>query len=217
MPSKFKLSIILFLIIISASRANAANNRPFGDNDSISAKIDSIVGCWANDSTPGGVVGVIKDGEFIFKRSYGLMNMDYGLPNMETTVFNMGSMAKQFTAFCVLLLSEEEKLSLDDDIRKYLPDFPDYGDTVTIRHLLHHTSGIRSFDVLELVAGNLGYGMDKKDMYELIRRQKQLNFKPGKEFLYSNSGYFLLGEIVERISDKSLGQYTDEKILLPWE
>ncbi len=104
MPAKFGFLLIPFLIIISASTANTQQST-LGNIDSISAKIDSLIGCWSSDNTPGGVVGIIKDGGFIFKRSYGMVNMDYVLPNAETTVFNVGSMAKQFTAFCVLLLS----------------------------------------------------------------------------------------------------------------
>jgi CubicO group peptidase (beta-lactamase class C family) len=184
--------------------------------DSIKIKIDTLVArMGVSSETPGGVVGVIQDGMIIFEKAYGLADFETKTPNTTSTLFNLGSTSKQFTAAAILLLSRQKKLSLQDDIRKYLPDFPDYGYKITIENLVHHTSGIKSSDVLCLMAGTLFSKDNHEGDYSLITRQKSLNFKPGDEFLYSNSGYILLAMIVEKASGMKFSRFIEENIFRP--
>lgn len=146
-----------------------------------------------------------------------MANLDYNIPITPKSVFSIASISKQFTAMSILLLSKQGKLSLDDEIQKYLPEIPRYQSPITIRHLIHHTSGIRNFIELAELAGmrHEDVHMTDDDVLGLIARQKELNFKPGEEYVYSNSGYFLLGLIVKRVSGKSLRKFAEENIFKP--
>lgn len=179
-------------------------------------KVDMLFTKWGKPDSPGCALGVIKDGQLIYVRGYGVANLEHDIPITSKSVFRIGSTSKQFTTMCILLLEEEGKLSLDDDVRKYLPEMPDYGQLITIRHLLHHTSGIRDYLTLMSLAGERDddFFVDGEAV-DLIARQKELNFKTGDEYLYSNSGYFLLSVIVQRITGKSMKLYADEKIFKP--
>lgn len=171
---------------------------------------------WDSISTPGCSVAVIRDGKFIFKGSFGMADLEHGIPLKPDSMYYACSVSKQFVAMCLLLLEEDGKLSLDDDIKQFLPDFPDYGDPITIRHLLHHTSSIRDYFGLWEMAGNdFQDYMPDEAVYQLIRRQKSLNFKPGEKHLYSNSCYFLLYRIIEKVSGKTLREYADKNIFQP--
>jgi len=110
---------------------------------SITEKVDEVFAKWDKSNSPGCALAVMKDGEIIYKKGYGMANLEYGIPIKPTTVFHVASVSKQFTAMAITLLTHEEKLSLEDDVRKYLPELPDFGETITIRHLIHHTSGLR--------------------------------------------------------------------------
>ena len=206
---------VLFVYIIGDAKSNSLYDS-MGINDSIESKIDTMISQMGLSSeTPGGVVSVIENGNIIFIKAYGLANFETKEPNKTSTLFNLGSVSKQFTAAAILMLVKEKKLSLKDDIRKYLPDFPDYGYTVTIENLVHHTCGIRSNDVLKLMAGTLDLIETQEEIYSLIIKQKSLNFKPGEEFLYSNSGYVLLVKIIEKTSGMKFSKFIDEKIFQP--
>ena len=195
---------ILFLIFLSLTFADERADR-----------VDKLFNQWDKVDTPGCALAVIKDGKIIYKRGYGMANLEHNIPISPKTVFYIGSVSKQFVAFSTAILAKQGKLSLDDDIRKYVPELPDYGTPVTIRHLLHHTSGLRDYLALLDIAGiDFGY-FHEKDVLELITRQKELNFKSGEEYLYSNSGYFLLAVIVERASGKSLRKFAEENIFRP--
>jgi CubicO group peptidase (beta-lactamase class C family) len=203
-------------ICLNGTARSACKYDSFGINDSLEIKIDTLIAQMGLSSeTPGGVVGIIKDGKIIFQKAYGLSNIETKEPNKTSTLFNLESVSKQFTAAAILLLANENKLSLKDDIRKYLPDFPDYGYTITIENLVHHTCGIRSYDVLKLMAGTLYDKENQEGVYSLICNQKALNFKPGDEFLYSNSGYVLLVKIIEKTSGMTFGNFIEEKIFKP--
>ena len=185
-------------------------------NDEFTKKVDAFLSQWDKPDMPGGSVGVVKDGKLVYKRGFGMANLDYDVPNTPTTLFNMASVSKAFTATSVALLARQGKLSLDDDVRKYVPEFPKYGDTVTIRHLIHHTSGVRDYQALVFFSGlGTDNAYDEKAILKILARQKNLSFKPGAKYQYSNSGYFLLGVIVARVSGKSLRAFADENIFKP--
>ncbi len=179
-------------------------------------KVDQLFALWDRPDSPGCAIGIIERGQMIYKRGYGMANLDHDIPISSKTVFRINSTSKQFTAMCIVLLVEEGKIALGDKIQKYLPEMPQYEAAITIRHLLHHTSGIRDYlDVMDLA------GMRESDYYTddealaMLARQKRLNFNPGEQYLYSNSGYFLLAMIVQRASGKSLRDFAAEKIFQP--
>jgi CubicO group peptidase (beta-lactamase class C family) len=182
----------------------------------IQEDLDALFSEWDVPGSPGCALGIIHRSELIYARGYGWADLEHDVPITSCSVFDLASTSKQFTAMCIALLSEAGILSLDDDIHKYLPELPDLGAQATIRHLIHHTSGWR--DYLELMAlkgmGDEDYYTDE-DVLEILACQKSLNFKPGEDFLYSNTGYFLLGIIVQRASGLSLRRFAEENIFKP--
>ena len=179
-------------------------------------QVDAIFAAYDNTRSPGCAVGVIRDGEFILRRGYGMANLEHGIPLSSESVFRIGSTSKQFTAAAILLLVEEGRVSLDGDVREYIPELHDFGTPVTIRHLLHHTSGYRDYLTLMGLAGYRGDDYyDDDDLLRMISRQRELNFEPGSEYLYSNTGYWLLSQVVERASGESLREYAAGKIFGP--
>ncbi|HAH31594.1 MAG TPA: penicillin-binding protein [Elusimicrobia bacterium] len=179
-------------------------------------KIDQLFVEWNKPDSPGFSLAIVKNGKIIFKRGYGMASLEHNIPISTTSVFDIGSTSKQFVAFCVAVLASEGKLSLEDDIQRHIPEMSRYQDTITIRHLIHHISGIRDYlTLMELTGMRLENEYPDEEIIGLISRQKALNFKPGKEFLYSNSGYLLLGEIVKRVSGQSLRDFAEENIFSP--
>jgi CubicO group peptidase (beta-lactamase class C family) len=179
-------------------------------------KIDSLFTSWNVSNHPGGSVLVSKDGKTIFSKSYGLANIEYNIPNTNNTLFNIGSISKQFTAMGIVLFEEQNKLSFDDNIRKYIPELPNFSEIITIRHLLHHTSGLRDLHGLLGLAGWRSGDLETNDdVYKIIKNQKELNFKPNEEFLYSNTGYILLAKIIENISQLKFDQWMKQNIFQP--
>ncbi|MBN1222328.1 MAG: serine hydrolase [Candidatus Aminicenantes bacterium] len=183
---------------------------------SIEEKIDRIFSEWDKVDSPGCALAVIKDGQIAYEKAYGAANLDYDIPITPQTVFDIGSTSKQFTASCIILLALDGKISLDDDVHKYIPELPDYGKPVTIRHLIHHTSGVRDYGALWMLAGMEDHNVyTLQDIVDICARQNNLNFPPGEEHLYSNSGYILLAAIVERVSGMTLGAYAAKNIFEP--
>ncbi|MFQ6109001.1 MAG: serine hydrolase domain-containing protein [Candidatus Aminicenantales bacterium] len=178
-------------------------------------KVDRLFSPWDRPDSPGCALAVIQDGRIIHKRGYGMANLEHKIPITPRSLFYIGSVSKQFVAFSIALLATRGKLSLDDDIRKYIPEMPDYGTPITIRHLIHHTSGLRDYLTLEDIAGIPFGTYHEKDVIELIALQKELNFRPGEEYLYSNSGYLLLSVIIQRASGKTLREFAEENIFGP--
>ncbi|HJQ12068.1 MAG TPA: serine hydrolase domain-containing protein, partial [Gemmatimonadaceae bacterium] len=170
-----------------------------------------------DSTTPGCAVGVNRRGQPIYRGAFGLANLETATPITLSTVFQAASIAKQMTAMTVMLLVRDGKLSLDDDIRKFIPELPDYGARITVRHLLTHTSGLRDFfEMLILARGRFEEDrITHSDMMDMVTRQKSLNFKPGDEFLYSNTGYALLEVIVSRVAGKPLREFAAERIFKP--
>ena len=179
-------------------------------------RVDALVGEQVAATAPGCAVGVAQGGDILHARGYGLANLDHGIPTTADTVFDVGSVTKQFTAASIVLLSLDGALGLGDDIRTYLPELPDYGPTITIDHLLHHTSGVRDYLNLMALAGREFYApISHLDIVELMARQRALNHAPGERYRYSNTGYMLLATIVERVSGQSFGTFARERIFDP--
>jgi len=184
--------------------------------DELTGKVDQLFAKWDKPDSPGCALVVVKDGEIVYKKGYGMANLELNVPITPATSFYIGSCSKQFVAFAVALLEAQGKLSFDDDIRKFFPQMPDYGEPVTVRHLLHHTGGIRDYIELGLLAGlDLNYFHKGEEVVRLLACQKELNFKPGERHLYSNSGYLMLAEIVRIVSGQSLRQFAHENIFKP--
>lgn len=184
------------------------------DND-IDKQIDKLFSGY-NQTTPGVAVAVVREGKIIFKKGYGAANLEYDIPVTTKTVFQIASVSKQFTAFAIYLLEKQGKLSLEDDVRKYIPEIPDYGKTVRVKHLLSHTSGIKDQASLMTLAGwRTGDAVTTPQILRVISRQKELNFEPGSKFLYSNSGYTLAAEIVKRTSGETFAEFTRKNIFEP--
>jgi len=182
--------------------------------NSRSAQVDGVFREYDKPDSPGCALSVMKDGHIIYKHGYGMANLDHNITITPSTVFHVASMSKQFTAASIVLLAQQGKLSLDDDVRKYIPELPDFGSLITIRNLIHHTSGLRDqWDLLELAGWR--YSLDlitDEDVMSVVRRQKDLNFKPGEKYVYCNTGYTLLAIIVERVSGNSFREFTTKNI-----
>jgi CubicO group peptidase (beta-lactamase class C family) len=182
----------------------------------VTRQIDAVFSRFDHADVPGCAVGVYQNGAIVYAKGYGSANLEYGVPITPKTPFISGSVAKQFTAAAIALLVEQGRLSLDDDVRKYLPELPAYGAKITVDHLVHHTSGLRDFWALVRVAGmRYDDGYTAGDVIRLAARQKQLNFPPGSEYDYSNTGYVALGLIVQRVTGKSLRDFAAEQIFRP--
>lgn len=179
-------------------------------------KIDSMFAEYDNTDSPGFAIGVIKEGSFIYKKSLGMANLDYQIPVSSNTSFHMGSVTKQFTAACVALLILDGKLGVNDDIRKYLPDMPDYGHIINIGNLIHHTSGIRDSCMLTMLGRFMGGEFIFDDIVtDLIYRQNKICFLPGDKYSYSNSNYQLLTKIVENVSGVTIAEFAKERLFKP--
>ncbi|MBC5836051.1 beta-lactamase family protein [Flavobacterium sp. F372] len=185
-------------------------------SQNITNDIDGLFSMRENLNGPGGVVLVTQNNKTVFEKAYGLENISYKIPNTSESVFNIGSMSKQFTAMGIVLLQMEGKLSIDDDIKKYLPELNNFGKPITIRHLLHHTSGFRSSPELFGLAGwRDGDAISNEDFYRYLTKQTALNFEPGSEYMYTNSGYILLAKIIENVSKQNFKSWMKEKIFQP--
>ena len=185
-------------------------------NEVQTQKIDKLFSKWTEANHPGGVVGIMKNGEVIYSKAFGLASLEYQIANTTETIFNTGSISKQFTAMGIVLLHQKGLLSVDDDIRKHLPDIPDFGHTITIRHMLHHTSGMRS---LHAMLGLAGWRDDdsrtNEDLYRFMLNQKELNFIPGEEYLYCNTGYMLMVNIIEKVTNEKFPKWMKANIFEP--
>ncbi|HWA33118.1 MAG TPA: serine hydrolase domain-containing protein [Cyclobacteriaceae bacterium] len=202
---------ILFIAALSGSLLACE-----GDKSSQNDQVDALFSKYNSKTTPGCALAVIENGAIVYKKGYGMANLEYDIPNTTATVFDIASVSKQFAGLAISTLVQEGKISLDDDIRKYLPYVPDFGRKITIQHLVDHTSGLRDWPQTLNVAG---WRWDEdflfEDIVRMVKKQKDLDFDPGSKFSYSNTGYNMLAAIVEKISGKSFREWSDENIFKP--
>ncbi len=186
------------------------------DDGGMAARVDAVFADYSSADGPGCSVGVIRDGRLIKAAGYGTANLDFGIPNGPGTIYRIASVSKQFTAGAVALLALRGEVDLDAPVQHYVPEFPDYADPPTVRHLIHHTSGVRDYLGLFTLAGNRSEDfITNQDILDAITRQRELNFPPGSEYLYSNSGYVLLAEIVASVSGQSLREFARTEFFDP--
>jgi CubicO group peptidase (beta-lactamase class C family) len=182
----------------------------------IEERIDQIFSKWDKPDSPGCSLAVMRNGQILYQRGYGSANLEYGIPNTPQTIFHVASVSKQFTTFALLLLEQEGKLKLDDDIHQYLPKTPDFGQTITLRHLIHHTSGLRDQWELLMYAGwRMDDVITTTDILDLFYHQRELNFTPGDRYTYCNLAYTLMAVIVEKVSGQPFPQFCQERIFKP--
>src|SRR5688572_20529090 len=180
------------------------------------ASVDAQFSMW-NTQTPGCAVGVSDQGRIVLEKSYGMADLEHGVPNRPDTIFEAGSVSKQFTAAAVLLLAGDGKLSLDDPVRKYVPELPESAADITIRQMLHHTSGLRDWGNVAWIGGwPRGTRVHTHDnVLDILGRQEALNFAPGTRWSYSNSGYNLAAVIVSRVAGESFAAFTRKRLFEP--
>ena len=203
-------AVLAMVLVAAPGGAQVASS------DSAARWVDSVLAPFASLQTPGCAVGVSRAGSLVFAKGYGMADLEHDKPITPETRFNIASVSKQFTAMSIVLLSLDGRLSLDDSIRKWVPEVPSFGTVITLRQLLTHTSGLRDYFTLLAVSGWPSDGqLTEKQFLNLVGRQKNLNFAPGDEFLYSNTGYALLSIVVRRASGQSLRSFAAEHIFKP--
>ena len=203
------LSVIVFAAALAVARKEKKD-------EALERSVDQIFAAYDNPGSPGCALGVIRDGDFVYRKGYGTASLELGVALTPESVFYMGSVSKQFTAASVVLAAEQGFLSLDDDIRKYVPEIPSYGKPITLRKMLHHTSGFRDILSLLFLAGRNSEDIHPtSELLDLLSRQKALNFTPGDEFLYSNTNYFLMSVVIRRATGKPLSRFAEENIFKP--
>jgi CubicO group peptidase (beta-lactamase class C family) len=205
---------VLTLALVSAFVLPGAVAAQGGDS---AVRVDSLFTRWNTTTTPGCAVGVARAGRTILSRSYGMADLERDVRSTPASIYEAGSVSKQFTATAILLLAQQGKLSIDDDVRKYVPEIPDYGTPIRIRHLMNHTSGLRDWGN---VAGIAGWGRSERNhnlahTIDILSRQRGLNFTPNAEYSYSNSGYTTQAVIVERVSGLTLAEFSKRFMFEP--
>lgn len=210
----FKNVIWAFLIASAFSTYAQHSNKGVFDISETERKIDSLFGDYENE--PGISIGIVFGDSLIFQRQYGLANLEYNIPITDKTSFHVASVSKQFTAFAILLLERDGKLSLEDDIRKYIPEMKVKNKKISIQNLLNHTSGLKDqWNLLRLAGWRLDDMISNEQVLNLIYNQQSLNFSPNDDFMYCNSGYTLLAEIVSRVSGMSFAEFAQQRIFAP--
>lgn len=211
MKSRFLTTAILgFLVCVFAPTTVQAQSLD-------PAAIDALFAPWHSTSTPGCTVAVSENHQTVFSRAYGMADLEHDVVNSPETILEPGSVSKQFTAAAAVLLALDGLLSLDDDVRDYFPELPDYGEVITIRHLLNHTSGLRDWGS---VAGISGWPRTTRvhthaQTLDIAARQLSLNYTPGEHYSYTNTGYNLLAMLVERVSGMSFSEFSRTRIFEP--
>ena len=203
---------IAALAVLCISMAAGFQNVP----DDKEAQVDRIFAAWNKPDVPGVAVAVVMDGKPLLVKGYGSADLEHGTPITPKTLFDAASLAKQFTAAAVLMLETDGKISLQHEVRRYLPEFPDFGRPVTIRHLLYHTSGLRDYGgLVQMSGGRMDDPITSGDVLKLVSRQRELHFSPGTEFAYSNAGYVVLAEVVARAGGQKFKDWTHARLFAP--
>ncbi len=211
LPKRILKPLLLAFILSCFSQYSYAQLTP-----SQYQKIDKIFTQWNVPNHPGGAVGVMKDGKLVFSKAYGLASLEYLVPNTTDTRFNVASVSKQFTAMGIVVLHLQGKLSVDDAIIKYMPKLPEYAEKITIRHMLHHTSGLRSLHTLFALAGwRADDSRTNEDLYRIMQDQRDLNFEPGSEYLYCNTGYMFMAKIIEEVTGEKFTDWMKKSVFEP--
>jgi CubicO group peptidase (beta-lactamase class C family) len=200
----------------TAARIDEIKNSDPTAPDPINAQVDKLFARWDHIDSPGAAIVVVKDGAVVYQHGYGYANLEHSILITPQTAFDVASVAKQFTGLSIAILIEQGKLSLDDDVRKYLPDMPDFGKTITIGNLLHHTSGLRDWPETFLLSDvDFEAPISFEMILEMVRRQRELDFAPGEEFQYCNTGYSLLAATIAKVTGKSFRAWTDTNLFQP--
>lgn len=210
---KIRLYLLFTILLTLSTKAVAQEIRAF----EIEAKLDSLIPSQIKDSTPGLVVGIIKDGKLIFTKGYGLGNMAYSIPNDSKMLYNLGSVSKQFLGYAFAMLHAQDKLNLDDSVGMYLEDWPTFEYPVTLRHLLTHTSGYReAYTISELAGRRIDVDrLSRDECLEVIRKQPKLEFIPGTRHTYNSTTYVVLSEILENVTDTPADEWIETNIFRP--
>ncbi len=204
---------ILALAVGCTSRENRHSGVEAGDDNAL---VDAVFASWDLPGSPGCALAVAQDGVLVYSRGYGYANLDYDIPITPQTVFDVASVTKQFNAASLSMLALEGKLSLDDNVREWLPELPEYEWPITLRSMLHHTSGLRDYLNLFPLAGRGDYfPISHGQILAMMSRQRALISPPGEEYRYSNTAYMLLAQVLERAGGQSLGEMTQERIFEP--
>lgn len=212
--SKLRLLIAAAVALSYAARSRAATC--VQTQDSLEARIDLLLKDHTGSNRPGAVVGIVHNGKLVFQKGYGMADLERHIPNGPTRVYKSPALSKQFTAAAIVQLAQQKRISLDDHLQRYIPEFPAYGKNVTIDHLLYHTSGIRDYLVLMWISGkNLEETFTNKEVLKTIVRQEALDFEPGQRCVYSHSNYILLAEILERVTGTTLPVYAARHLFGP--
>lgn len=202
---------LLGLGLIFSSNANAQ----VLDKNELEAKIDALIPPQVNDTTPGLVIGIVQKGELVFSKGYGFANMAYSMPNDPNMVYNIGSVSKQFLGYAFALLHVKGDLNIDDPVNKYLEDWPEFKHTVTLRHLLSHSSGYREAYIMSNLAGRI-VGVDRlsrDECLDVVRKQPELEFIPGSRYTYNSTAWVILAEILEKVTGQAADEWVETNIL----
>ena len=208
-------------IVCAASMSTLLAARPFQGRDrgaeSLAPQVDKIFAKWNSPSTPGCAVEAAVDGKPVIAKGYGMADLEHDVKITPESIFEAGSVSKQFTAAAILLLAREGKLSIDDPVRQYVPELPDYGSPLTIRHMLNHTSGLRDWGSIEAIAGwpRTSRAYTHAHVLEIVSHQKAVNFTPGTKWSYSNTGFNLAAIIVSRVSGVPFAEFTRQRLFGP--
>ena len=211
-----KTLLIAAIVVLIQPAIPAQQGTALAPAPAPTAAVDEIFSKWTS-STPGCAVGVAVGGKPVLLKAYGMADLERDVRNTPDTIFEAGSVAKQFTAMAVQLLAQDGKLSIDDPVRKYIPELPDYGKPLTIRHMLSHTSGLRDWGSVESIAGwpRTTREYTHAHVLEIASRQRSLNFDPGTKWSYSNTGFNLAAIIVSRVSGISFAEFSKQRIFAP--
>ena len=202
-----RLTIALGLCLLAAAGNTRAGN---------TARVDKLFAQWNHPDSPGAAVVIVKNGAVVYQHGYGCADLEQHVPITPQTLFDVASVAKQFTGLSVAMLVEQGKLSVNDDIHKYLPDVPEFGQPITIQNLLHHTSGLRDWpETLTFSSVDMNGQITLDMILDMVRRQRELDFAPGSEYQYSNTGYNLLAAVVAKITGQSFRTWTDANLFQP--